>query len=68
MAKCAWCGKKFNVSDTREEYDNYFEGLEYDDDYPDNNICLQCASTETSGNIGIGEEIMEDMGSHNWND
>ena len=36
------------------------------EDYPNENICFECASTETDLNISEGEEIMELMGSHDW--
>jgi len=67
MAKCAWCRKKFDVADTKEEYDSKYGGAgEYEGDYPNVKICFECASRETDGNIAEGEEIIELMGSHDW--
>jgi hypothetical protein len=67
MGKCAWCKMEFDVSEARRNYNRTFkEAADYDDDFPSKDVCFFCASRETSGNIAEGEEIIELMGSHDW--
>ena len=49
MAVCIECGKEF-------------EGV-YDDQYPDANVCYDCALPDISASWGTGEDQIKDMGS-----
>ena len=43
MAKCDECGKRFNVSDARSDYNDEFDGeLNYDEEYGGQLLCRLC--------------------------
>ena len=65
MAICVWCGKEFDVSTARRRIGRRYGAGVYDDTFPNGDVCDECASSEIGGAIGIGAEIMEDMG---WDD
>ncbi len=65
MAKCSWCGKEFDPSEARRSIGRRYGAGTYDDMFPNGDVCKECAETEVSGVMGIGEELMEDMG---WDD
>lgn len=57
MAKCCMCGKRFNVSDARDEYNAEFCG---DPDYDEEcggEVCADCAISETHSNMNLGKAI-----------
>ena len=43
MRKCALCGKKFDPEDAEQTVDNEFEEGLYDDQFPDHDVCEDCA-------------------------
>ncbi|MCB2290837.1 hypothetical protein LGK97_13910 [Clostridium sp. CS001] len=58
MAKCGECGKRFNVSNAREEYNEEFGGeIDYDEQFVLGAICADCAISDTHSNIGLGQAI-----------
>ena len=63
MAKCLHCNKRFNVKDAREDFNSYYRGgMDYDDQYPENDICAKCAIEETDSNISAGNEAVGPFG------
>ena len=59
MAKCSRCGKRFNVSDARDEYIAEF-GEEFGEEFDDNygrEVCADCAIPETQSNMNLGKAI-----------
>lgn len=70
MAKCAWCGKEFDISSARRSIGASFGAGMYDEsegsfgsEWP---ICVSCLYPELSGAIATGEEIEELMYGHDW--
>ncbi len=68
MKKCCKCGKKFNVSDAREEYIAEF-GIdeEYDEEYG-GEVCADCAISETQSNVNAGKAIDMMNGEEDYDD
>jgi hypothetical protein len=60
MAKCCRCGKRFNVSEARDEYIAEFngeiDGDTFDDTYG-HEVCAECAIADSYSNINIGKAI-----------
>lgn len=56
MPKCGVCGTRFQVEDARNEHDaDEFTGqIEYDEEYPEGDICASCAIDSTVENLGAG--------------
>ena len=68
MAKCTMCGKKFDVSDTRNEYNAAFDGeIDYDEEYG-GEVCADCAISETESNINVGRAIDMMNGDEDYDD
>lgn len=57
--KCVACDCKFDIDEARDEYNSYFDDdcIDYDEDYPDHNLCGDCAIAETESNINTGKAI-----------
>jgi hypothetical protein len=65
MANCTDCGRKFNISEARDEFNSeYGNGLGYDyyDDEYDGEVCARCAIETTGTHMAAGEAIL------NYND
>jgi len=63
MAVCIECGKEFDVAAVRRKLSReYYKGV-YDDQYPDANVCYDCALPDISASWGTGEDQIKDMGS-----
>ncbi|WP_159599125.1 hypothetical protein [Agromyces humi] len=57
MAKCVRCGKEFDVDDSREEFNDEFDGdVDYDEEYA-GEVCANCAIPDTESNINAGAAI-----------
>ena len=68
MAKCDECGKRFNVSDARSDYNDEFDGeLNYDEEYG-GQLCADCAISDTSSNINLGRAIDMMNGDEDYDD
>ena len=58
MTICSMCGKRFNLSKTRQEYNDEFAGdPDYDEIYEVGDVCVDCAMPDTHDNIAIGMAI-----------
>ena len=66
MAICSYCGKRFNVESTRRYIDRKFGEDTYDDAFPNNDVCGDCARDETSSDIETGNDTLRLNG--NWYD
>lgn len=56
MAVCIECGKEFDVAAVRRKLSReYYKGV-YDDQYPDANVCYDCALPDISASWGTGED------------
>lgn len=54
MAVCIECGKEFDVAAVRRKLSReYYKGV-YDDQYPDANVCYDCALPDISASWGGG--------------
>ena len=52
MAVCIECGKEFDVAAVRRKLSReYYKGV-YDDQYPDANVCYDCALPDISASWG----------------
>lgn len=68
MAKCEQCGKQFDPSDAKSEYDAEFGGdLDYTESY-DGKVCANCAIPETQGNMDLGPAIQMMNGDEDYDD
>lgn len=58
MAKCIHCGKRFDVDEAREMYNDEFSDYDtdYDEEWPEGNMCGKCAMEITAGDIQAGED------------
>jgi len=62
MAICKMCGAEFDVSNARRVVGHRFGAGVYNEEYPDGDVCANCASCEISAALATGEEIIELMG------
>lgn len=54
---CNVCGAHFSISQVREDYEKQFDGdVDYDTQYPENNLCFNCAIEETEAFLQAGME------------
>ena len=68
MAKCCMCGKKFNVSEARSEYNSEFDDeIDYDEEYG-SEVCADCAICNTSSNMNLGRAIFMMNGDEDYDD
>lgn len=58
MAICSYCGERFNVESTRRYIDRKFGEDTYDDAFPNNDVCSDCARDEISTDIESGSETL----------
>lgn len=64
---CSRCGAEFNVAKVRKKYERVFDGLEYDWDFPSNDVCFDCAELEARSNIAEGQEVFHMLrGDNDW--
>ena len=60
MAKCVVCGKKFDLSWARDEYNAQFDNeIDYDEEFGGEKVCAECAINTTASNISAGKEILD---------
>lgn len=62
MATCYRCGNSFSVSSARRIIDREFGSGTYDDDYPDHDVCDDCAWSELQGYADDGQDTIDLMG------
>ncbi len=62
MATCKCCGEEFDVSEARRVIGRRFGAGTYNDQYPDNDVCIGCASAEISAALGTWDELRDLMG------
>ena len=55
---CSRCGAEFDVAKVRRKYEKEFDGLEYDWDFPSNDVCFECAECEARSNISEGIDVL----------
>lgn len=58
MAICSYCGERFNVESTRRYIDRKFGEDTYDDAFPNNDVCGDCARDEISSDIESGNDTL----------
>ena len=68
MAKCAICGRKFDLEHARRVIGASYGAGTYNDYYPDGDVCECCAIEEISADWNAGAEIADMMGSQWWDD
>lgn len=63
MAKCSCCGKSFKISDARAIYNDEFEeeGITYDEEFPDHDMCGICAMNTTGTYMSVGEKVLYEL-------
>lgn len=55
---CIYCGRKFIMSEAAGTYEMEFPGLNYDDDYGEENpVCYDCAIAETAEYMSAGLDM-----------
>lgn len=68
MAVCERCGKKFDLDDAKDEFDEYFSSWEEDavtyDEVVDNCYCAECAINETRNGISGWNAMPDEF--HEW--
>ena len=62
MAKCSRCGSDFDVEDARTTIDSEFGDGQYDDEFPEGDVCENCASDVFGTYMNAGAEIIDLMG------
>ena len=61
MARCVECGEEFDISDAREYYNWKFnDNVDYDDQYPEGNMCGYCAVRESRWYMDIGSGMINE--------
>lgn len=69
MAKCDYCGKRFNLSEAKEMFNEEFGDVHYDDIYfNDEIICGDCAIEQASSNMAVGRAILMVNGEEDYDD
>lgn len=65
MKTCPRCGEDFEPEYARNKIDRIYGEDVYENYYysEEEEVCAECAMLEISADQGIGEEIVEDMGS-----
>ncbi len=63
MAVCENCGREFDVSDAKWDFDHSFGKGAYEEHYPYHDMCGECAIEETLDSESAGAETISLMGS-----
>ena len=66
MATCVRCGCEFNVSSARRSIGRRFYAGAYDDNFPDEDVCTDCATEELDGAVSTWNEMRNLPG--DWDD
>ena len=61
MPICCMCGEEFSLSTARRCIGRRFGAGTYDDEFPDGDVCEECASEEIGSNMAEGASVMECM-------
>lgn len=57
--RCIVCGCKFDYEETKRQYEEHYDNeLEYDWEFPEHNMCFDCACCESDSNISAGIEVL----------
>lgn len=67
MAKCAMCGREFDVSHARRSIGQMYGAGSYNEYYPNGDVCEYCAIEEISADYNEGAETIKLMGT-GWDD
>ena len=62
MVICVECGCEFDISSARRIIGGKYGAGIYNEYFPDNDICADCASLELRSDIAAGLELQELMG------
>ena len=66
MAICSECGCSFDVDDARSTIDDRFWDGCYDYNYPNEDVCVDCATDDIGSAMGTWEEMKTLPG--DWDD
>ena len=66
MAVCKFCGCEFDLSDARRIIGRRYGAGTYNDQYPDGDVCEDCAEDELGAAIGTWNEMRTLPG--DWDD
>ena len=64
MPVCSYCGNRFNLESTRRYIDRKFGDGAYDDAFPNEDVCGDCARDEIASDIDSGSDSLRLNG--NW--
>lgn len=62
MKVCSRCGAEFDLGSVKREIGRMYGVGIYNDYFPEEEVCTNCAVSEISADYEIGGEIIEDMG------
>ncbi len=68
MATCSSCGCEFNVSDARRMIGRRYGAGSYNDEYPDGDVCGDCALEYLGAAWATGEEVLNLARMCGWDD
>lgn len=58
MPICSMCGREFDLSDARRIIGRRYGAGEYNDNYPDGDVCEDCAIEELGTAYNAGAEVL----------
>ena len=61
MPTCVICGEEFDLTEARRSIGRRYGAGEYDDSFPDGDVCGDCAYDEFESAISEGKSIMDCM-------
>ncbi len=68
MATCSVCGSEFDVSTARRSIGRKYGAGEYDDFFPEGDVCIDCANDLFGEWQAAANELRDLMGPENWYD
>ena len=67
--KCKCCGREFDPAEAEEdfnfEFEDKYDGILYEDCYPEHDLCYSCAVDETYEGLSAGAKLLDLMGPGN---
>lgn len=63
MRVCSRCGAEFDLTRAKRRIGRLYGAGIYNEEYPDGDVCGNCAVMEISAAMGTGKEDIENMGS-----
>ena len=62
MKTCSRCGRSFDLSSAKRSIGRWYGAGSYDDYYPEEDVCKDCAVEEVGADYATGQDIINLMG------